>query len=165
MRSRPIRAQVQSTLPARNRFTWLFHFIEKLGQPFPERGVVRLQLDRPVQPDQGVGDLALALQNQPKVGIGQGKIRIELQSVPGKRPGRRPNGRAPRRTLPRLWCSAAELGWSRTPPDCALELPRPDRDLTASDPGRLRAAAKAGSNSTARRKCLRASCRWPVSVL
>ena len=75
MRARPSGAEGQHPLPAGNRFAGLFHFIVELGQPFPVGGIGRLQLDGLPQPDQSVGELALALQHKAKVGVGRGEIR------------------------------------------------------------------------------------------
>ena len=79
MRPRSIRVEGEHALPAGNRLAGLFHLVVQLGQPLPEVGVVGLELDGLLQPDQGVGQLALALQHQPEVGIGERQLRIQPQ--------------------------------------------------------------------------------------
>ena len=88
MRSRPLLGrQRQYALPAGNRLARLLALVLELGQVFPERRVGRLQLDGLLEPDQGVVELALFLQDQPQVGLGQGQLRVEPQRLEVRRPG------------------------------------------------------------------------------
>ena len=101
-------------LPAGNRLAGLFHLVVKLGQPLPEVGLVGLELDGLLQPDQRVGQLPLALQHQPEVGVGDGQLRIQPQRFQVRSLGVDKPLECTRRALPRLWCRTAELGSRRT---------------------------------------------------
>ena len=65
----------------------LVHFAVEVGEPFPDRRGCRLELHSPFQPGKGFGEVALLLEEQPDVGVGQRQLGVEPQRFPVGGPG------------------------------------------------------------------------------
>ena len=163
MRARPSGAEGQHPLPAGNRLAGLFHLVVELGQPFPVGGVGRLQLDGLLQPDQGVGELALALQHKAEVGVGRGEVRVQPQCFQVRGPGVDQPVQHPQHVAEIV----VQHRRIRIEPDRLLTVRQRFLGLAAIQQrlaevglGRRRMPA---SIATARRKCSSASSVWPSS--
>ena len=79
MRRCPIRLERNHAFPARDRLAGFLHLVVQLGQPLPEIDLGGLELDRLLQPDEGVTELTFFLDDQAEMGIGQGQLRVKPQ--------------------------------------------------------------------------------------